>query len=897
MIRLLLVFLCAMVSVTAFSQEGDYFLSHFVPPSISSDHQIFDLEQDDQGILYMAHKSGIIAFDGKSWQEIPDSTSLFAIEKINGRMITGGPTGFRELLRNEDFEWEYIPLNAPGLVKDIIRMIQWDGILYGMSPTNIYSYNVETSDARAYSSTESEEFINLYTFKGKVYVLDASGTSYVISGEHLKKSKEEIASKALSFVEKMPGKDIYLTATKDNELYLYNNEFKKILNDVIDGRDLDYLRDSEILSGLWISDTLAVVSTLKGGVVFLNPLQEGRERRNVVKIVNYQNDLPDNEVFTMNLDDNGGVWVGHEKGFTRIAPKYPFRRYDRFPGLEGKILNAYKHNGTLYVGTSQGLFYLNETPVYEKVRHRYKEWVTVNSNERKGFFNRLFGKNDVTARKEQREVVETKKEFHSIQYQYIRVNDIQSKVFHLASVNGKLIAAGLDGIFEVERKDSRRMTSIPVKYFHYSEVGKRILAATYEGNIIEISLNSGNGSPREILGQITEPINYIFENTGGNLFLVGMHAVFMYDGKGNLTEIPFENPFYEETYGLASHDSVFLINKSGVYNLKPGEGVTTRVNTIRSPQQLLQGVNDQVWLLGPAGWHAPGKGVHTESFRHLTVLNRIRFISESRMNEGLWVITENGVSENALYHLLPQETYDWYQPNKLFLEEVSIGDRKKVSPTGRISFEQENSNVSFVFRQPEFSGVMDTEYKYELMGEQEDISEWSAANQVVRFTYLPAGDYTLRIRSRNALGQVSELSEINFRVLAPYWKRTWFYALEFAIIALMLLISIRMKAMGYKYRLVSRLLALLTLITIIELIQALAESKFETETSPVFGFVIQVLMAIMILPVEEILRKYIFKEKHVKVFDIFSLRDKNKEVPLSEQPVVAGSADELQSGQ
>jgi hypothetical protein len=94
---------------------------------------------------------------------------------------------------------------------------------------------------------------------------------------------------------------------------------------------------------------------------------------------------------------------------------------------------------------------------------------------------------------------------------------------------------------------------------------------------------------------------------------------------------------------------------------------------------------------------------------------------------------------------------------------------------------------------------------------------------------------------------------------------------------------------------VSRLLALLTLITIIELIQALAESKFETETSPVFGFVIQVLMAIMILPVEEILRKYIFKEKHVKVFDIFSLRDKNKEIPLPEQPAVAGTADELQS--
>ena len=59
------------------------------------------------------------------------------------------------------------------------------------------------------------------------------------------------------------------------------------------------------------------------------------------------------------------------------------------------------------------------------------------------------------------------------------------------------------------------------------------------------------------------------------------------------------------------------------------------------------------------------------------------------------------------------------------------------------------------------------------------------------------------------------------------------------------------------------------------------------------GFIIQVLMAIMILPVEEILRKYIFKEKDVNVFDIFTLREKKKEPYLGEQSAVAGSGDKL----
>ena len=124
----------------------------------------------------------------------------------------------------------------------------------------------------------------------------------------------------------------------------------------MDGRDRDYLAESEITAGLWVNDSLVVVSTLKGGVVFLNPYQKGKEQRNVQKVINHQNDLPDNEVFTLNIDDQGAVWVGHEKGFTRVAPDYPFRRYDRFPGLVGKIQNAYQHKDILYVGTDAAVY-------------------------------------------------------------------------------------------------------------------------------------------------------------------------------------------------------------------------------------------------------------------------------------------------------------------------------------------------------------------------------------------------------------------------------------------------------------------------------------------------------------------------------------------------------------
>ena len=66
----------------------------------------------------------------------------------------------------------------------------------------------------------------------------------------------------------------------------------------------------------------------------------------------------------------------------------------------------------------------------------------------------------------------------------------------------------------------------------------------------------------------------------------------------------------------------------------------------------------------------------------------------------------------------------------------------------------------------------------------------------------------------------------------------------------------------------------MTLIIIIEFIQTIAENEFQTKSSAIFDFTVQVLVAITVLPLEGFLRKYIFKDKNVKLKDIF----RNKEI-------------------
>jgi hypothetical protein len=55
--------------------------------------------------------------------------------------------------------------------------------------------------------------------------------------------------------------------------------------------------------------------------------------------------------------------------------------------------------------------------------------------------------------------------------------------------------------------------------------------------------------------------------------------------------------------------------------------------------------------------------------------------------------------------------------------------------------------------------------------------------------------------------------------------------------------------------------------------EAIMESYFLLENSPIFGFVLQVVMAIIILPFEGIMKKYVFKEK-VAIGSYFEIKGK-----------------------
>jgi hypothetical protein len=149
------------------------------------------------------------------------------------------------------------------------------------------------------------------------------------------------------------------------------------------------------------------------------------------------------------------------------------------------------------------------------------------------------------------------------------------------------------------------------------------------------------------------------------------------------------------------------------------------------------------------------------------------------------------------------------------------------------------------------------QYRYQVKGLSNTWTSWSNTNHIASFPFLPPGNYQIAIQSRDLLGNESKIETISFEVLPPYWKRWWFYALEFVFFGILVFFSVKLTAANSKYRYLSEILSLLTVIIFIQFISTTINSIIVVKSSPVVQFVIQVFIALLVFPIELYFRKFI----------------------------------------
>lgn len=821
-----------LASHVLYSQSGTYYLSHFTPPDDRIDFRSRFILQDDQGELYFTNRQGILEFDGKNWNEVFVPGAVHAVATKGTEVYVAGVAGGGKLNKKFEAQRTYIPLvegNFIGVAtqNEQVLFLASDQLIAFSPQTNQVSWTLKADNSYG-------TFLEMFTINDAIYLRTSNRGLQKVQDQKL--GAAEFSPANLIFASQ--GKTVLL-GMDDNRVFSWNkNQMQELVL-----KDSTFLSKNMLVAGAWVNDNLIALGTLRGGVIFINATTGETEQ-----VVDYFNGLPDNEVYTILDDGNDGVWVSHEYGFTRIAPQVPFRSFDHFPGLAGNLLCAQSYNGSVFVGTTLGLFELAE------VTQLPTPATTVAAGGR--------GRRAAVPQP----VMQVK--HAQPRYEYKRIAGIEGKVTQLTIVDNKLIAAGASGLFEVAGLTSKTVLSDAVRTVLFSPSLNQLVMGTSQ-QIKTLQLVGANWQETLLLDSIREPISHIFEDRLENVWLCGKSYIYKVETvDGEITEIEsiaINNPSRDETVGLAYGNEVYVA-ASGQFSIYDHKSAFVKFDSLPGPRKYFAS-GGYFWFNDGTRWRTVDSRVQSLKLEWLGMFPNLRYLAPDQGGNNLWVIT----AANELYRFsgTAAGTATTYP---LYLREVR---GQEINLADQIEIEQHEGAIIFEFIQPAYLGLNATQYRYQVKELNTQWSQWSSSNNEIAFSYLPPGKYQLQVQSRDLLGNESKIEQIVFRVLPPYWKRWWFYALEFAVFSLLVALSVRIGRANTRYRFVSQILSLLTIVMLVQFLQTAISALIGIKTSPVIEFIIQVVVALAIFPVEIFARDAMMKYVEGK-YRIRRIWDKDK---------------------
>ncbi|HMJ69569.1 MAG TPA: triple tyrosine motif-containing protein [Cyclobacteriaceae bacterium] len=882
-------------------------MTHYSPKNEEIDHVSFDIAQDSRGVLYFANKAGVLEFDGRSWNMIKTPAPIYTVSVTSdGDVYGGGLSGFgRVRIGAAGHEYESLTASQPNATNIFTSIAIKDRVFF-LSGNALYVVDGPTGSIEKTIPPSGEQgmFKNLFEVDGDVFVNTEGDEILAWKDDKLVRSQFNPSAGEVLFSHALTGTRKTLIGTSADRVFVYESGFFT----EVTIKDIEYIQSNVLVSGAWVNESLIALATLRGGVIFINPTTGETQ-----EITNYYTGLPDNEVYALLGDNRESIWVAHDYGFTRIAPFQPFRTFNHYPGLEGNLLCAYSTAGDgVYVGTSLGLFKLVKDEVYEEEEYFVmkkkkvvnnepdddKEEIVTNQVEktRRGLFG--FGKKrdkkkqdvaeekpePVTAKKNPKDAKtkittvntrerRTRKVLKSLQYKYVKVQGINGKVTHLVNIQGQVMAAGLGGVFIINDTNASVLTSEPVRSIFLSPSLKQLFISTYNEEIKSYNNDGNNWRETHMLDSLQEYVSYMFEDKLENLWLCGRSGVIkieLIDNEiTNTIHIPYLKPSIDETVGLAKGSDVYVVNAGEFQLYDHANDKFAKYDSLPGTRKYFATAGS-FWFHDGHRWRTIDERVtKAMQLEWLGLFSDIRFLTMTSESDGMWVIT----ADNELYRFTPTAKE---RPSvfPLFLRGVRGPDAGLIE-TRHLRMEEEKGALTFEFVQPDYNGFETIEYRYLLSGLTDIWSVWSPKNNEITFPFLPSGEYEISVQSMNIFGKVSEVDKISISVLPPYWRQPWFYALEVAFFSMLVLLSVRLSVSNTRYRPISRVLSLLTVILFIQLVQTTAYSFIKMESSPVIEFLIQVSIALLVLPLELRLRKFMEQASEGK-YDLSKLFGRKK---------------------
>ena len=705
----------------------------------------FDLIQDHRGIIYITNQDGVLSYDGTYWDitELPNKSVPNTLEILGNRMIIAGNNiiGFLEADLNGKHRFKTLKAGGWGNAR---KIYSFDKDFY-----------VSTDSTLLYGDPNHLEECQLgnpasWNKSQRLVVHHKWGLGAVNQNLFQPiQQTQAISNKKLVSLVKIEDSH-YLICSSERIWNFKNGVLLPFINKA------ENIYKSGIITDIRRSKSgYLIISTLRSGVLVLNP------NGDLQYWLNRNAGLESEAIFGTMVDDRERLWMATESGiaYADLNPGITF--FSERSGLKGSVNQILKKDKKLYAATDRGLYVLsfeNQIPIFKPIK------------------------------------------------------GIASNTFKIKEFQKNLFVASFSGLFRLEKDSAIVVSKEPTFDLCLSNSGK--LYAITEKRLINIQKNPKfKNFEIHTLDTLTQNIEFIIEdNKRKDWFWIGNSknvSIIQIVKDSIKKQIPFDLGVSDLKFAQTTNK--ILLSNDGIFKFDNQSWRFTKDSSfgemwLKQPVQFLyKDSKGYLWLnsnekLFQAAWNEQNKEYQWKQvpIKKLKNLNVNDFYRENDVV--FWLGTTQGLVRfepkakeipSSKFFALPRKIYI-NRDSLIFYGNFFDANGFSLSPTQSFkelsNFYTDLHSIEFHFTATTYEDPSGTYFQYRLIGLDTLWKGWSK-NNVFNFNNLPIGNYTLQVRAKNILEEVSPVYSFEFTI-QPFWYQTTLAKIFFWLIALLLIAGI-----------------------------------------------------------------------------------------------------------
>ena len=705
----------------------------FTSKNYQAGNQNWSITQDTQNNLFFANNEGLLHYDGNNWTlyNSPNKTIMRSVLAIGERIYSGCYMEFGYWEKDNTGHYQYTSISkdiAGRLVEDeqFWSIQQVDDLVLFQSLDRIYIYNTRTATIE---TVPTPGIFKMYRQGNTFYFQDNALDFYRIDQQLAQPTQDLSDFDKDRVVALFPTGTGTLMLSQTSGFYRLTPEGYTPWPTALD----TMASDLRVYAAIQLENGNFAIGTVAYGLMILD------SQGNLLTQFNQRNGLSNNTILALYEDADNNLWAGLDNGIDVLNLNAPLKIYTDINGAIGSVYTAVEHEGRLYLGTNQGLFYRS-----------------TNSNE-----------------------------------DFRRVDGTNGQVWELQRIGDALFCAHNDGTFLIDGTSAKMLSdhSGSWTFLAVNDAPDKILVGNYQG----ISLLTKNNNTWEFAGVLDGfgySARFLFYDSSGDLWVnheyKGVYRLKLNLEQRAITETTRDIalPLGKNSGMVRYKDRLVYATESGVY-VKEGNSEFQRDSLLSSAYQLdNQYVTGQLdvdkqenlWLFGAnqIKIYGPSSFGRSIVMKNISLSEDIRnqvigFEEVGNTIEGDHILgTTSGYLNLDISGFVPRLN-TVYIGNGYMLSEK--GERRDIAAEDT-DFVSGFNSLHLKLYTPNYDTYLNKEFRYRLLDFREQWSSWSEDNNVV-FENLPPGSYTLEAQSRIGLNSSANTARMSFTIAKPWYASNW----------------------------------------------------------------------------------------------------------------------------